>query len=63
MAHTRISVLGRVRALLHRLPRFRTAPDLLDTLPEGLSDHHLRDIGLTRQQIYLYRHRTARQRF
>ncbi|EBA06312.1 hypothetical protein SSE37_15556 [Sagittula stellata E-37] len=33
----------------------------LDSLPPGLTDKHLRDIGLSRQQIYLYRSREARR--
>ncbi|SMX26528.1 hypothetical protein TRP8649_00610 [Pelagimonas phthalicica] len=56
----RRGIFARLLTLLHALRLPRTTPtttDIIDGLPEGMSDHHLRDIGLDPQQIYLYKHR------
>lgn len=63
MHKNRTAPLARVwaacRALTRVLASSSTQVDPVNGLPTGLSDRHLRDIGLSRQQIYLYRQREA----
>ncbi|WP_040605068.1 hypothetical protein [Sagittula stellata] len=65
MENKRTALAGISLPSWHRLARrllamaFARGP--LDSLPPGLTDKHLRDIGLSRQQIYLYRSREARR--
>ncbi|WP_299926488.1 hypothetical protein [uncultured Pelagimonas sp.] len=66
MAHIRTTPFGSLLSLARQFTRYfaghpsqdKPQADLLVGLPNDMSDHHLRDIGLTHQQIYLYRARS-----